>query len=581
MSAPQLLTREVSPRASWALEQAGLSPLLARLFAARGVRTADELDDGLARLLPPEGMKGMAAAAVLLADTIEAGARICIVADYDCDGATACSVALRGLRMLGARPDTVGYVVPDRAVHGYGLTPTIVELAMQGPESQRPALLMTVDNGIASLAGVAHAQALGLKVLVTDHHLPALVDGVTVVPEAEALVNPNQPGCSFESKNLAGVGVAFYVLLALRSELRRRGRFDAASQPRLDGLLDLVALGTVADVVRLDANNRRLVAQGLRRMRAGRMQPGVAALFSAAGRDASRANAFDLGFALGPRINAAGRLSDMTLGIECLCTDDPARALELARQLDAINRERREIEAGMREQAEAKLDELMQNPALKGDAPPALCIYEAEFHEGVIGIVAGRLKDRLHRPTFVFATGADGQLKGSGRSIPGFHLRDALDLVSKRHPELLKKFGGHAMAAGCTLVEHGFEAFDAAMQQVAREWLDAAALTRTLRTDGPLPAEAFTPETVRELDAQVWGQAFEAPLFCDEVQVISQRIVGERHLKLRLRQGGVLRDAIWFGHIDPVPERGLLAYRLSLDEYQGQQRVQMIVEAMA
>ncbi len=581
MSAPQLLTREVSPRASWALEQAGLSPLLARLFAARGVRTADELDDGLARLLPPEGMKGMAAAAALLADTVEAGARICIVADYDCDGATACSVALRGLRMLGARPDTVGYVVPDRAVHGYGLTPTIVELAMQGPESQRPALLMTVDNGIASLAGVAHAQALGLKVLVTDHHLPALVDGVTVVPEAEALVNPNQPGCSFESKNLAGVGVAFYVLLALRSELRRRGRFDATSQPRLDGLLDLVALGTVADVVRLDANNRRLVAQGLRRMRAGRMQPGVAALFSAAGRDASRANAFDLGFALGPRINAAGRLSDMTLGIECLCTDDPARALELARQLDAINRERREIEAGMREQAEAKLDELMQNPALKGDAPPALCIYEAEFHEGVIGIVAGRLKDRLHRPTFVFATGADGQLKGSGRSIPGFHLRDALDLVSKRHPELLKKFGGHAMAAGCTLVEHGFEAFNAAMQQVAREWLDAAALTRTLRTDGPLPAEAFTPETVRELDAQVWGQAFEAPLFCDEVQVISQRIVGERHLKLRLRQGGVLRDAIWFGHIDPVPERGLLAYRLSLDEYQGQQRVQMIVEAMA
>ena len=577
MSAPQLLTREVSPRATWALEQAGLSPLLARLFAARGVRTADELDDGLARLLPPEGMKGMAAAAALLADTIEAGARICIVADYDCDGATACSVALRGLTMLGARPDTISYVVPDRAVHGYGLTPTIVELAMQGLEGQRPALLMTVDNGIASLAGVAHAQALGLKVLVTDHHLPALIDGATVVPEAEALVNPNQPGCSFESKNLAGVGVAFYVLLALRSELRRRGRFDAASQPRLDGLLDLVALGTVADVVRLDANNRRLVAQGLRRMRAGRMQPGVAALFSAAGRDASRANAFDLGFALGPRINAAGRLSDMTLGIECLCTEDPARALELARQLDAINRERREIEAGMREQAEAKLDELMPS----GDAPPALCIYEPEFHEGVIGIVAGRLKDRLHRPTFVFATGADGQLKGSGRSIPGFHLRDALDLVSKRHPELLKKFGGHAMAAGCTLVETGFEAFNAAMQQVAREWLDAAALTRTLRTDGPLPAEAFTPETVRELDAQVWGQAFEAPLFCDEVQVISQRIVGERHLKLRLRQGGVLRDAIWFGHIDPVPERGLLAYRLSLDEYQGQQRVQMIVEAMA
>ncbi|HEX2012584.1 MAG TPA: single-stranded-DNA-specific exonuclease RecJ [Roseateles sp.] len=579
MSAPQLLDRDVPPRASWTLEQAGISPLLARLFAARGVRTAEELDDGLARLIPPEGMKGMGEAAALLADALQAGERICIVADYDCDGATACSVALRGLRLLGARPGTVDYVVPDRAIHGYGLTPTIVELAMTQGRLQ-PQLLMTVDNGIASLAGVAHAKARGLKVLVTDHHLPAVVDGAVAVPAADALVNPNQPGCEFESKNLAGVGVAFYTLLALRGELRRRGAFDAANQPRLDALLDLVALGTVADVVRLDANNRRLVAQGLRRMRAGRMQPGVAALFSAAGRDAARASSFDLGFALGPRINAAGRLSDMTLGIECLTTEDPARALELARQLDAINRERREIEAGMREQAELKLDELMPT----GEAPPALNIYEPEFHEGVVGIVASRLKERLHRPTFVFAQGADGQLKGSGRSIPGFHLRDALDLVSKRHPALLKKFGGHAMAAGCTLADGGeavFRAFDAALQQVAREWLDAAALTRILRTDGPLPAAAFTPETVRELEAQVWGQAFEAPLFCDEVQIVSQRIVGERHLKLRVRQGGMLRDAIWFGHIEPVPEQCRLAYRLILDEYQGQQRVQMVVEAAA
>jgi len=578
----KILTREVPPRASWALEQAGLSPLLARLFAARGVRTAEELDDGLARLLPPEGLKGMAGAAVLLADAIQRGERLCIVADYDCDGATACAVALRGLTLLGARPGTVHYVVPDRAVHGYGLTPAIVELA----RPLRPDLLMTVDNGIASLAGVAHAKAAGLKVLVTDHHLPAVLDGQAVVPEADALVNPNQPGCGFESKNLAGVGVAFYVLLALRGELRRRGVFDAGNQPRLDALLDLVALGTVADVVKLDPNNRRLVAQGLKRMRAGRMQPGIAALFSASGRDAARASAFDLGFALGPRVNAAGRLSDMTLGIECLTTDDPARALELARQLDAINRERREIEAGMRELAELKLDALLQNPALMGEPPPALNIYEPEFHEGVVGIVASRLKDRLHRPTFVFALGADGQLKGSGRSIPGFHLRDALDLVSKRHPALLKKFGGHAMAAGCTLAEIPgqepeavFQAFDQALQQVAAEWLDAAALTRTLRTDGPLPAEAFSPETVRELDAQVWGQAFEAPLFCDEVQIVSQRIVGERHLKLRVRQGGMLRDAIWFGRIDSVPEQCRLAYRLSLDEYQGQQRVQMVVEA--
>jgi single-stranded-DNA-specific exonuclease len=572
VSGPLIELRAVPPRAAWALEQAGIAPLLARLFAARGVRSADELDDGLARLLPPEGLKGIAEAARLLADSIEANERICIVADYDCDGATACSVALRGLALLGAQQ--VGYVVPDRAIHGYGLTPAIVELALP----LRPDLLMTVDNGIASIAGVAHAKALGLKVLVTDHHLPALIEDRVELPAANAIVNPSQPGCTFESKNLAGVGVAFYVLLALRSELRARGRFDAGTQPKLDGLLDLVALGTVADVVKLDANNRRLVAQGLKRMRAGRMQPGIAALFTAAGRDAARANAFDLGFALGPRINAAGRLSDMTLGIECLTTDDGARAMELARQLDAINRERREIEAGMREQAELQLDALMPS----GDPPPALAIFEPDFHEGVVGIVASRLKERVHRPTFVFARGADGQLKGSGRSIPGFHLRDALDLVSKRHPELLKKFGGHAMAAGCTLAADGFEAFDAALQQVAREWLDAAALTRILRTDGPLPADAFSPATVQQLDAQVWGQAFDAPLFCDEVQIVAQRIVGERHLKLRVRQGGpsgVLRDAIWFGHVEPLPERGRLAYRLSLDEYQGQQRVQMVVEA--
>ncbi|HEY4083539.1 MAG TPA: single-stranded-DNA-specific exonuclease RecJ [Burkholderiaceae bacterium] len=575
----KLITRDVPPRAAWALEQAGVPPLLARLFASRGVSAADELDDGLARLLPPDSLLGMQDAARLLADAIEAGERICVVADYDCDGATACTVALRGLALLGAQGDQLGYVVPDRAVHGYGLTPAIVDLAL----AQKPQLLMTVDNGIASMAGVAHAKALGLKVLVTDHHLPAK-EGL---PEADAMVNPNQPGCTFESKNLAGVGVAFYVLLALRGELRQRGRFDAQTQPRLDVLLDLVALGTVADVVRLDANNRRLVAQGLKRMRAGRMQPGVAALFTAAGRDATQASAMDLGFTLGPRINAAGRLSDMTLGIECLLTDDTVRAQELAKMLDEINRERRDIEAGMREQAEARLESLMQNPALSGEPPTALSIFEPDFHEGVVGIVASRLKDRLHRPTFVFARGMDGALKGSGRSIAGFHLRDALDLVAKRHPEVLKKFGGHAMAAGCTLAdEAAFATFDQALQEVAREWLDAAALTRSLRTDGPLPAQAFTVETVRLLDGQVWGQAFEAPLFCEPVQIVSQRIVGEKHLKLRVRQGGqagqagVLRDAIWFSHTDPVPEQGQLAYRLKLDEYQGQLRVQMIVEAM-
>lgn len=563
------------PRTAYALEQSGVHPLLARLFAARGVKSPAELDDGLPQLLPPTGLHGSVEAARLLADAIDQGRRLCIVADYDCDGATACAVALRGLAMLGAAPGALAYVVPDRQVHGYGLTPAIVDLAIASSQGQRPDVLVTVDNGIASHAGVAHARALGIQVLVTDHHLPALVDGQIVLPEADVIVNPNQPGCGFASKALAGVGVMFYTLLALRAELRARGRFDAASQPRLDALLDLVALGTVADVVKLDANNRRLVAQGLKRIRAGRMQPGVAALFAAASREPARASAFDFGFALGPRINAAGRLSDMTLGIECLTCDDSVRAGELARMLDAINRERRELEAGMREQAEAMLDTLMP----EGDAPPAVVLFDPDFHEGVVGIVAGRMKDRLHRPTFVFALGNDGLLKGSGRSIAGFHLRDALDLVCKRHPGVLKKFGGHAMAAGCTLAEEDFDTFDAALQAVAREWLQPAALLRQLATDGPLPLEYFNADTVTRLDAEVWGQGFEAPVFCDEVEVIQQRLVGEKHLKLRLKHQGMLRDAIWFGHAEPLPARVRLAYRLSLDEFQGQQRLQMVVEA--
>jgi single-stranded-DNA-specific exonuclease len=583
MTGPSLKLRDVPPRAVFALEQGGVHPLLARLYAARGVRSLDELDDGLAKLLPPADLKGATEAARLLADALTAGERICIVADYDCDGATACAVALRGLAMLGAAPGSLHYVVPDRAVHGYGLTPTIVDLARQ---QHQPHLLVTVDNGIASLEGVAHARALGMKVLVTDHHLPALIGGEVVLPVADVIVNPSQPGCGFASKALAGVGVMFYVLLATRAELRQRGRFDAASQPKLDALLDLVALGTVADVVKLDGNNRRLVAQGLRRIRAGRLQPGVAALFHAASRQPAKAAAFDFGFALGPRINAAGRLSDMTLGIECLTTDDAVRAAELAGQLDAINRERRSVESDMREQAERLLETLLQQRAAQvdaaNDAPPALVLFDPAFHEGVVGIVAGRMKDRLHRPTFVFAVGADGLLKGSGRSIPGFHLRDALDLVSKRHPGVLKRFGGHAMAAGCTLDRADLATFDTALQQVATEWLQPDALTRTVATDGPLPLEYFNLDTVAKMDAVVWGQGFEAPVFCDVVDVIQQRLVGEKHLKLRVRHGGPkgqLRDAIWFGHAEPVSEKVRLAYRLSIDEFQGQQRLQMVVEA--
>jgi single-stranded-DNA-specific exonuclease len=572
---PTITLRDVPPRAAWALEQAGLHPLLARLFAARGMRSADDLDDGLARLLPPSELQGSAAAAVMLADAIAQGQRICVVADYDCDGATACAVALRGLKLLGAAADALSYVVPDRAVHGYGLTPAIVDLALQ----KRPNVLLTVDNGIASLAGVAHARERGLAVLVTDHHLPALQADVVVLPNANVIVNPNQPTCTFASKNLAGVGVMFYVLLALRSELRARGVFTTQNQPRLDALLDLVALGTVADVVKLDANNRRLVAQGLKRIRAGHMQAGVAALFTAASRDARRASAFDFGFALGPRINAAGRLSDMTLGIECLTTDDPIRAEALAKTLDDINRERRVVEGGMREAAEAQLETLLLTTVNTGEVPSALAIYDADFHEGVVGIIASRLKDKLHRPTFVFAMGQDGLLKGSGRSIQGFHLRDALDLVSKRHGNVLKKFGGHAMAAGCTVAVEDFETFNTAFQKVASEWLNAATLQRKLLSDGPLPAEYFNVETVLSLDAQVWGQGFEAPVFNDAVQIFSQRLVGEKHMKLTVKHAGAVRDAIWFGHSEPLPTTVSLAYRLSVDEYNGRQRVQMIVES--
>ena len=563
--------RDVPPRAAWALEQAGVHPLLARLFAARGVTSRDELDDGLARLLPPAGLRGVQEAAVLLADAIAAQQRLCIVADYDCDGATACAVGIRGLRLLGAQH--VSYLVPDRVVDGYGLTPPIAErVAAQGAD-----VLITVDNGIASVEGVARARELGLKVLVTDHHLPG-----SELPSADCIVNPNQPGCDFESKSIAGVGVMFYVLMALRAELRQRGAFDQATQPKLDALLPLVALGTVADVVRLDANNRRLVAQGLKRIRAGQLPVGLTALFSVAARASQKATTFDFGFALGPRINAAGRLADMTLGIELLLTDDAARADELARTLDGINRERREIEGGMREQAMQIAEGLFD---VEDEPPSAIAVFDPDFHEGVVGIVAARLKDRLHRPTFVFAAssapGREHELKGSGRSIPGFHLRDALDLVAKRHPGVLSKFGGHAMAAGCTIAEEHFDTFEQALQQVAAEWLDAATLTRRLETDGPLPPEYRRPDMVDTLHREVWGQGFAPPVFSEEVEVISQRLVGEKHLALKLRHQGQPVDGIWFGHTEPLPGRALLAFRLESDEWQGVRRVRLLVEGVA
>ena len=571
----KITARDIPPRAVWTLEQAGIHPLLAQLYAARGVQSTQELDDGLARLIPPSEMLGTAAAATLLADAIAANQKLCIVADYDCDGATACAVGIRGLKLLGAKH--VSYIVPDRVVDGYGLTPPI----SQRVKASGADMLITVDNGIASFEGVATAKALGLQVLVTDHHLPASVNGQIEVPGADVIVNPNQPGCTFESKSIAGVGVMFYVLLALRAELRQRGVFDAQTQPKLDTLLPLVALGTVADVVKLDANNRRLVAQGLKRVRALTLPAGLAALFVAAGRSAPAATTFDFGFALGPRINAAGRLSDMTLGIECLLTDDAARGDELAKTLDGINRQRREIEGDMREQAFNIAESLFDED---DEPPPAICVFDPDFHEGVVGIVASRIKDKLHRPTFVFAAsaapGKEHELKGSGRSIPGFHLRDALDLVAKRYPGVLLRFGGHAMAAGCTIAEEHFDAFEHGLNEVAQEWLDASTLTRRLDTDGPLKPEFRRVELVDVLHKEVWGQGFAPPTFSEEVQVLSQRLVGEarNHLSLKIIHQGNPVDAIWFGHTEQLPARVLLAFRLDADEWQGLRRVRFLVE---
>lgn len=564
----KIIEREIPDATVQTLVQSGINPLLARLYVARGVQSMDELDTGLGKLLPPSGLRGIQEAACVLADAIAQQRRICIVADYDCDGATACAVGVRGLRMLGAQHVT--YEVPDRINDGYGLSAPIARrVHAKGHE-----LLLTVDNGIGSVEGVAEAMRLGLTVVVTDHHLPG-----ETLPTPHAMVNPNQPGCTFASKHLAGVGVMFYVLLVLRAELRTRGVFNAQNQPKLDTLLPLVALGTVADVVKLDANNRRLVAQGLQRIRKGHMQAGIRGLYEAAGKTYAQATTSDFGFALGPRINAAGRLADMTIGIECLLTDDDSRALELAHVLTRINRDRQEMESGMRMQAFALADELWED----GSTPPAaISVFDPDFHEGVVGIVASRVKDRLHRPTFVFAASqAEGkahELKGSGRSIPGFHLRDALDLVAKRHPGVLLRFGGHAMAAGCTLVEDQFHTFERAFAQVAQEWLDAKTLTRCVETDGPLDPAFRQADVVERLNLEVWGQGFAAPTFSEDVEVISQRLVAEKHLKLQLRHRGDVVDGIWFGRTAPLPEWVHMAFRLDINEFRGERKVQFLVE---
>ncbi|WP_338848099.1 single-stranded-DNA-specific exonuclease RecJ [Massilia sp. W12] len=552
--------RQYSQRQALLLQQSGIHPVLARIYAARGVQQAQELQHELKALLPPQNMLQLQEAAQFLAQAIGARKKLLIVADYDCDGATACAVGIRGLRMLGAQVD---YIVPDRAVHGYGLTPEIVALALA---SKQPDIIITVDNGIASVDGVAYAAQYGVQVVVTDHHLPG-----QRLPDAAVIVNPNQAGCPFPSKNLAGVGVMFYVLLALRAELRAEGRFDAANQPRLDSLLDLVALGTVADVVKLDANNRILVAQGLQRMRAGRMQPGVAALFRVSGREARLAGPFDLGFALGPRVNAAGRLQDMSLGIECLITDDAERAQQLAQDLHDINLRRREIEADMQESALFHLDDFPTSQH-------TICVTDPEWHAGVIGIVAARLKEKFYRPVITFAPGEHGKLKGSGRSIPGFHLRDALDLVAKRAPHIIEKFGGHAMAAGLTIAAEHYEDFARAFEQVGLEWLSQATLERVVETDGALEEECYSTTFLELLEREVWGQGFAPPLFCDEFRITNQRILKEKHLKLVLEKRGRQYDAIWFGHNQSLPPQAQVAFRLDANTFNGQTKVQLLVE---
>lgn len=547
-----------------------LPPLLTRLYAARGVQFAAELDKGLARLIPYQQLKGMDAAVDLLVLGLQQGQRMLIVGDFDADGATASTVGVLGLRMLGAAH--VDYLVPNRFEYGYGLTPEIVAVALE----REPQLLITVDNGISSVEGVAAAKAAGLMVLVTDHHLPG-----AELPAADAIVNPNQPGCEFPSKALAGVGVMFYVLLALRARLREMGWFTAQRpEPNLGELLDLVALGSVADVVPLDANNRILVHQGLARIRAGRARPGLRAILEVAGRDHRRITSTDLGFILGPRLNAAGRLDDMALGIECLLCEDEVLSRDMAVQLDQLNQDRKTIEQGMQREALAQLKDLPLQ-----DMPFGLCLFEPDWHQGVIGILASRMKERYHRPTIAFADAGDGVLKGSARSVPGFHIRDALDAVAAKHPELISKFGGHAMAAGLSLPQANFAAFAAAFDAEVRRQLCEDDLTGRLLSDGALSIEEFHLPLAKELrNAGPWGQHFPEPLFHGVFQLVQQRVVGERHLKVVLKSecGSVQLDGIAFG-VDrdiwpnPTVRWVELAYKLDVNEYRGQESVQLLI----
>jgi len=554
-----------------------IHPVLKRIYAARDIKTADDLDYSLQKLLPYEDLSNIQEAVALLAEAIENDKRILIVADFDADGATSCVVGMQGLRQMGATD--VVYVVPNRFEFGYGLSPEIVEVAAE----MSPDLLVTVDNGISSVEGVQLARDKGIDVLITDHHLPG-----EQLPNANAIVNPNQVGDKFPSKMLAGVGVMFYILVALRAHLREQNWFQEQEilEPNLAELLDLVALGTVADVVPMDRNNRLLVSQGLARIRSGNCRPGIKALLLAANRTLERVTAQDMGFAVGPRLNAAGRLSDMSLGIECLMSDDEMQARNMAVRLDELNKERREIQNDMQEQALIDITELDLDDA---EMPFGVCLFNEDWHQGVVGILASKIKDKLHRPVIAFAKDKDGLIKGSARSISCVHIRDVLDTIAGQNPGLIDKFGGHAMAAGLTLKEIDFEAFKQAFDQELRRFIAEEDLNGSLLSDGELTATEITFGLANDIQkAGPWGQGFPEPQFDGEFELVESRIVGDKHLKLQLRvygQGkgqGKIIDAIAFNFTDEAwsekPERVHTVYRLDINEFRGRRQLQLMIE---
>lgn len=560
----RILNREFDLEAARRLHEEGYLPPVARALSARGIRDASELAQDWKSMLPPAMLEGTREAAERLALARERGERVTVVADYDCDGATACAVAIRGLGMMGVKAD---YFVPHRVHHGYGLSCAVVDLL--AARTPRPDVLLTVDNGVSSAEAVRHAAELGIDVIVTDHHLPD-----AELPPAVCIVNPNLADSAFPSKALAGVGVMYYVLLALRALLRERGVYTQQTQPRLDALVDLVALGTVADVVKLDKNNRILVAQGLNRIRLGRTHAGISALFAVAGKKPEAAGVRDFGFALGPRINAAGRLDTMENGIECLLADDPVVALDYARSLNDFNAARQELETEMQQAAETVLS------CCNVDSLATLTLYDGRFNEGVVGLVASRLKEKVNRPTIVFAPTDDGALKGSGRSIAGVHLRDALDLVSKALPGAVLRFGGHAMAAGLTLrSEDDLPAFRDAFEKAVRSMVDASVFERVIYTDGGLAPDEITERLVQAIDSQIWGQGFDAPVFANEFRVVRQSLVKDAHTKLILELGGQRFDAIFFRHTETLPGMVRLAYRPNINEFMGRRSVQLVIEA--